>query len=358
MKTLSVVIPNYNYGDFVGAAIESALALDWPDVEVIVVDDGSTDHSRAVIARYACRVKAIVQENGGQAAAYNTGFAHSRGDAVVFLDSDDLLAPSLARELAAAWTPAASKVQYQMRVIDAAGRPTGICFPPFGGATDPRRVREGFLATNGYPSPPGSGNAYARWFLERVLPVPSSCSHDATRRLCRVCAAADSFLLAVAPVFGDVVTVRAPLASYRIHGRNEAAISHLDLDGLHKELARARLRLGYARSVAQRADLPAPAPDALHRNLGYLSYGIAVRKLAPDRLPGERLGSMLLRLCAATLVPQGFSLKARLLVLAWACAVAVAPVGLARRLATWRFVLSARPRPIRAAVAALTGATG
>ncbi|PXA96487.1 hypothetical protein DMC18_01345 [Caulobacter sp. D5] len=52
LSKVSVVIPNYNYAEFVGAAIESALALDWPDVEVIVVDDGSTDHSKDVIGRY------------------------------------------------------------------------------------------------------------------------------------------------------------------------------------------------------------------------------------------------------------------------------------------------------------------
>jgi len=356
VKTLSVIIPNYNYGDYVGAAIESALALDWPDVEVIVVDDGSSDHSRAVIARYAGRVTTVLQENAGQGAAYNRGFAQSRGDVVVFLDSDDLLAPSLPRELAAAWTPSVSKVQFQMRVIDAAGRPTGHAFPRYGAAPRSGDLRDWFLATGAYPTPPGSGNAYARWFLERALPVPSSCSHDATRRLCRVCAAADSFLLALAPLFGDVLTVPLPLASYRIHGRNEAAISHLDLAGLQKEMERGRLRHAYASSVAERAGLPRPARDALDRNLAYLSYGIAVRKLAPERLPQERLARMLLKLCAACMTPQGVSAKSRLLILAWACAVTLAPGGVARRFARWRFVLADRPGPVRAVVAALTGA--
>src|SRR5215813_8951287 len=63
---ISVVITNYNYGDCVGAAIDSALAIAWPEKEVIFVDDGSTDHSPAVISGYGDRIKAVFKANGGQ----------------------------------------------------------------------------------------------------------------------------------------------------------------------------------------------------------------------------------------------------------------------------------------------------
>jgi cellulose synthase/poly-beta-1,6-N-acetylglucosamine synthase-like glycosyltransferase len=59
VQRISVVISNYNYADFVGAAIESALGLDWPDVEVVVVDDGSTDESLKVIEIYTERVTVL-----------------------------------------------------------------------------------------------------------------------------------------------------------------------------------------------------------------------------------------------------------------------------------------------------------
>ncbi len=110
--SLSVIIPNYNYAEFIADAIESALELDWPDVEIIVVDDGSTDRSRAVIERYAGRVTAIYKANAGQAAACNTGFARSRGDVIVFLDADDRLHPALMLELAKVWHLGVSKVQF------------------------------------------------------------------------------------------------------------------------------------------------------------------------------------------------------------------------------------------------------
>src|SRR6185295_9698205 len=82
-RLLSVVICNHNYEAFVGQAIDSALGLDWPEVEVIVVDDGSTDGSRRIIDDYADRVTVIHQANAGQWSACNAGFARSRGDVVI-----------------------------------------------------------------------------------------------------------------------------------------------------------------------------------------------------------------------------------------------------------------------------------
>ena len=121
----SIVIANYNYDRFLGRAIESALALDWPDVEVIVVDDGSTDNSREVIESFAGSITPIFQANGGQRDANNNGFAHSTGEVIVFLDADDVLDPRFAKAVAAAWGPDVTKVQVQMQLIDAEDRPFG-----------------------------------------------------------------------------------------------------------------------------------------------------------------------------------------------------------------------------------------
>ena len=64
-KNISVIIPNYNYGRFIGAAIESALSQTLPPVEIIVVDDGSTDNSVEVVEYFGGKVKLIRQQNGG-----------------------------------------------------------------------------------------------------------------------------------------------------------------------------------------------------------------------------------------------------------------------------------------------------
>ena len=90
---VSILINNYNYGRFLGAAIESALSQDYPSIEIVVVDDGSTDNSRDIIDRYAGRIISVIKENGGQASAFNAGFAASQGEILCFLDADDLFNP-------------------------------------------------------------------------------------------------------------------------------------------------------------------------------------------------------------------------------------------------------------------------
>src|SRR5260370_40785973 len=86
---VSIVVNNFNYGRFIGAAIDSALAQSYTRVEIIVVDDGSTDNSRDVISGYGDKVCAVFKQNGGQASAVNAGFRASHGSVGIFLDPDD-----------------------------------------------------------------------------------------------------------------------------------------------------------------------------------------------------------------------------------------------------------------------------
>jgi glycosyltransferase involved in cell wall biosynthesis len=94
----TVLITSYNYAAFLPEAIDSALGQTHPEVEVVVVDDGSTDDSRETIARYGDRIVPVLQENAGQASATNAGFAASRGDIVCLLDADDFFAPEKVAE--------------------------------------------------------------------------------------------------------------------------------------------------------------------------------------------------------------------------------------------------------------------
>ncbi len=90
----SVVIPAFQAAEFIGQAIESVLEQSYPEHEIIVVNDGSTDDTEAVVRRYDGRVRYIEQENGGPAVARNTGIAAARGEMLAFLDSDDWWAPN------------------------------------------------------------------------------------------------------------------------------------------------------------------------------------------------------------------------------------------------------------------------
>ncbi|MBZ0290255.1 MAG: glycosyltransferase, partial [Anaerolineae bacterium] len=100
IERVSVIVPSYNQGRYVAETVESVLAQTYPHVEIIVVDDGSTDDTRERLSVYAPRILCISQPNKGLSGARNTGLAASRGRYVLFLDSDDLLLPTALEKLA------------------------------------------------------------------------------------------------------------------------------------------------------------------------------------------------------------------------------------------------------------------
>jgi glycosyltransferase involved in cell wall biosynthesis len=210
---VSIIIDNYNYGRFLVDAIDSALAQTHRNTEVIVVDDGSTDDSREIITSYASRVRPVFKANGGQASAFNAGFAVSRGDVILFLDSDDMLCPTAVETVLPLFRqPQVSKVHWPLWLVDEGGR-------RIGGTRPGRTLLEGDLrdrvlqcGPSSCPSAPTSGNAWARWFLEEVLPAPEDVSYY------RVCA--DEYLFTLAPVFGPIKAIDEPQGRYRLHGNN------------------------------------------------------------------------------------------------------------------------------------------
>jgi len=103
--TVSVILPTYNRANLVGEAIESVLGQTHRDFQLIVVDDGSTDETPAVLARFADpRLRIIRQDNGGKSAARNRGLDEARGEFIAFLDSDDLWAPTFLESVLAVFS--------------------------------------------------------------------------------------------------------------------------------------------------------------------------------------------------------------------------------------------------------------
>ena len=96
---VSVIVPTYNCGPFVAEALDSILSQDWQPLEVIAVDDGSTDDTLEVLRRYGDRIRLLQQPNGGPAAARNLAVRESRGEYLAFLDADDLWLPGHLRVL-------------------------------------------------------------------------------------------------------------------------------------------------------------------------------------------------------------------------------------------------------------------
>jgi hypothetical protein len=328
---VSIVIDNHNYARYVGAAIESALAQTYGNIEIIVVDDGSTDGSRAVIAAYAGRLTIIFQDNRGQSGAFNTGYAASKGDIILFLDSDDLLRPEAAAEIVASWRPGIAKVQFCLATIDAEGCFTGGIFPNYPTPLTPDAVLRETLQTALYPCPPTSGNAYARAFLAQIMPVPP------------VLAGADGPLNTLAPLYGEVVTLNRVLASYRVHGANDGAQGTLVADKFGRFIRHDQHRATLLRQHAARRGF-AVHGNPLDRAVLHLQYRLASLRLLPGHhpIPGERVATVASRGLAAAWHAKE-RLPQRLFTMLWFLAVASLPRNAAKRLIALRFVPASRP---------------
>ena len=132
MTKVTVAIASYNTANYLPAAIDSALAQDHDDVQLVVVDDGSTDDTREIVSRYGRKVRYVYQENAGVANAYNRALELAKGDYVHFLDADDVLTPSTVGRLAALLDklPSAGLVHGDALVMDAGGEVHGTRVAP------------------------------------------------------------------------------------------------------------------------------------------------------------------------------------------------------------------------------------
>lgn len=252
---VSIVICNYNYGRFVRSAICSALAQTYENTEVIVVDDGSTDSSRAAIDEFALTgaVKAIYQSNEGQYSAYSAGFAASSGDIVMFLDADDMYLPEASRVVVMAMGTGVAKAHFRLSFIGPDGE--------LRGGHTPRALSSGamgqLLATKGllYSSAPGSGNAYAREALTDLFPLPVTGDKHG----------ADFFTVYGSSLKGRVVAVDSVLGHYRLHGSREDEKASLIFGNAAKsgdERERLKARISVFRLHIQRR-LGIELPDRL-----------------------------------------------------------------------------------------------
>ncbi len=98
---VSIIIPTYNRADVISETIDNVFSQTYKNFELIVVDDGSTDGTPAILRKYANRIRVITQKNAGPAAARNRGIEVSGGDIIAFQDSDDLWEPTkLERQVA------------------------------------------------------------------------------------------------------------------------------------------------------------------------------------------------------------------------------------------------------------------
>lgn len=212
----TILINNYNYARFLPCAIESALRQTYRPLEVVVVDDGSTDNSRDIIHQYGSNIIPVLKPNGGQASAFNAGVRAASGNVMFFLDADDIFFP----EKLSTIIPLLNNIgisrrillSHAMEFIDAHGRST---------STDIPFPNSNILLRNDYKfarhhkfvdwwSTPTSGLTITAALARAIFPLP-----EAEARI-----SADQFIGCAALLVGEATAVNLKLGAYRIHGDN------------------------------------------------------------------------------------------------------------------------------------------
>ncbi len=210
---VSTLIDTCNHERFIEQAIASVLEQDVPpsEMEVIVVDDGSTDATPALVRKFTPRVRYLRKANGGQASAFNAGIPEARGEIVAFLDGDDWWAKDKLRTVldAFAGNPDCGAVGHGIFEADSASgravpiRPQAEYRLRLATAEDATLFSQlkCFLGT--------SRLAVRRSVLTRVLPIPEELKVEA-----------DEFMFTLAAAIGGAIVLQRPLTYYRLHDGN------------------------------------------------------------------------------------------------------------------------------------------
>jgi glycosyltransferase involved in cell wall biosynthesis len=155
---VSVLIPSFNRAAFLPEALDSVLAQTYRPIEIIVVDDGSTDETPAVLARYGDGIRSVRQTNGGLARARNAGLAEARGELLALFDSDDLCHPGRI----------AAQVACLRRFPQAV-----VCSSDFSSYVDGRVVERSHIASYYSRVQAQPGGVQALYSHAETLPVPA-----------------------------------------------------------------------------------------------------------------------------------------------------------------------------------------
>lgn len=328
-SSVTIAILNYNYERFLPTAVDSALAQTHPDVEVVVVDDGSSDGSAEVIRGYGDRVVPVLKENGGQGSAMNAAFEVATGDIVMFLDADDRLGPTAAARVieVMARQPDTAWVMFRLRMIDGAGNPTGRVRPRRTGVMPDGDLREHLATYRCFHWQPTSGNAFARWALERVMPMPA----DDFR------ISADAYLAGVVPLCGPVRSIDDALGDYRVHGGSSFTDVVVDHRYFRSQIERQVATHRLAVRIAQDAGVALPEDEREPKDVAFVEFRLASLLLEPEEHPysDETRGSLARQGIAAALQNGQLSWPTRLRRTAWFLGVGLSPAPLARRVVAW-----------------------
>ncbi len=230
----SILINNYNYEKYLEASIKSALAQTYSSVEVVVVDDGSTDGSKQIIERFSDRVVSVLKSNGGQASAINAGFEACSGSYIFLLDADDCFsADKLTHTIQTLEAhPDASWCFHELEDVDSDGCPIPNIKRHQITAFESVNLRSVLTTGKNFRHwfPATSGLCFRRELLAQILPMPEVFQ-----------VSADAFIRLAAIYMSPGVLLPETLATHRRHGKN----LYENRPDIHIEYSKVHIKAAY-----------------------------------------------------------------------------------------------------------------
>ncbi len=272
---VTALIDTYNQGRFIEEAVESVLSQDFPaaEMEILVVDDGSTDDTAERVKEFAPRVRYVRKENGGQASALNLGFQLAQGEIIAMLDGDDVWLPQKIRRVVAEFrkNPAVGMVYHPYQWWDT---DRNICrddadFPAVCGF-----VPGDLSALLRYGDTGTCGMAFRADVLQKLLPIPEE-----------LIILADAYLIYLGIFPAPVAAINECLTRYRLHSANLNTFQQRNPELGQRRLACSAAALAGARRWLEQNDYDLKAPALA----AYLKRHELVRQMVGflERIPSR-----------------------------------------------------------------------
>ncbi|MET4560716.1 glycosyltransferase involved in cell wall biosynthesis [Lysinibacillus parviboronicapiens] len=215
---VSVLINNYNYGEFLKECIDSVVNQSYSNIEIVVYDDGSRDDSLTLLKEYKDKITLIAKENYGKSPNINQmnaiyrAFLEAKGDIILLLDSDDYFKKDKVEKVVNVFkeNPEIEIVQHLLEEVDRKGKARNSIVPIL------KKVgnHKDYILTNSSLSHlfvPTSGLAFKKTFLDKALPLKED---EATNLW------ADTRLMLLGAITTKIINLYEPLTCYRQHGNN------------------------------------------------------------------------------------------------------------------------------------------
>jgi glycosyltransferase involved in cell wall biosynthesis len=331
---ISVIIPNFNYEQFLKRCIDSVLNQNYENFEVIVVDDCSTDNSRELIKSYGNKIISVFpRENGGHGSAFNLGYEQSKGQLVTFIDADDYANQGWLSALAKAYEKDVAMYHYNINLVDVNEKIIGT-FPNIKVGLDNGNVVDKILNFGRIKTTVTSGLCFSKTALEKVMPIDVE----------RYRQGGDGYLSSVVPLLGNIKIVKGNLTSYRQHGLNH---SQFDAALLKRALWCYKHNLERYSDIyefSRRQNLSAS------QNLGVKDLPFLEQLLVINTFDGDIKGGGFCDLTrkqlysfASDLIDTHYT-YGKFTIKAWWFFSCILPKKLAKKLISWKLQASTRPR--------------